>query len=330
MSSPIRAIAPLSFPWTTADPFLFCAYHKDDYPRGNAELGPDAALAGRQLGMDFANVDGWNMYHGERVPGFPAHPHRGFETVTIVRRGFVDHSDSLGACARFGPGDVQWMTAGAGIVHAEMFPLLRREQDNPLELFQLWLNLPRARKLVAPHFKMIWSEQIARREADGATLTVIAGACEELVGIAPPPESWAVDPQNDVAIWLVDLEPAASLRLPPARQAAMRSLYLYRGQVELGSKRVAAPSVISLDPRSSLELKGIASSALLMLQGQPIGEPVAQRGPFVMNSADEIIQAMVDYRQTGFGGWPWSSAAPVHPADETRFARHADGCGERP
>ena len=94
-------------------------------------MGPAASLAGRDIGMDFEGKDGWRMYHGDVVPGFPRHPHRGFETVTLVRRGFIDHSDSLGATARFGRGDVQWMTAGRGIVHAEMFPLREREAAEP-------------------------------------------------------------------------------------------------------------------------------------------------------------------------------------------------------
>ena len=110
-------------PWKTFDPFLFCVHHRDDYPAGDARLGPVTPLSGRNIGQDFDNKDGWNMYHGDVVPGFPRHPHRGFETVTVTRRGFVDHSDSLGATARYGEGDVQWMTAGSGIVHAEMFPL---------------------------------------------------------------------------------------------------------------------------------------------------------------------------------------------------------------
>ena len=145
-ADPVISVAPLGFPWETADPFLFCVHHDDAYPEGNEQMGPDASLAGRSIGQDFAGRDGWRMYHGDVVPGFPQHPHRGFETVTIVRRGLIDHSDSLGATARFGGGDVQWLTAGRGIVHSEMFPLLDTRRDRiPVELFQIWLNLPARR-----------------------------------------------------------------------------------------------------------------------------------------------------------------------------------------
>src|SRR5580765_695194 len=180
MDSPILALHPLGFQWPTADPFLFCVHHVDEYPAGNDRMGPAAPLAGRQIGNDFAGIDGWRMYHGRTVPGFPQHPHRGFETVTFVRSGLIDHSDSLGATARFGRGDVQWLTAGKGIVHSEMFPLLDESAPNPLELFQIWLNLPKADKLVAPHFSMLWDESVPRhrsRDAAGreTTVTVVAG-----------------------------------------------------------------------------------------------------------------------------------------------------------
>src|SRR5512134_2456183 len=132
MSNPILQVSPLGSRWQTADPFLFCVHHIDHFPKGNDQLGPAASLAGRAIGADFEGKDGWRMYHGEVVPGFPQHPHRGFETVTIVREGLIDHSDSLGATARFGHGDVQWLTAGRGIVHSEMFPLLDRAGPNPL------------------------------------------------------------------------------------------------------------------------------------------------------------------------------------------------------
>ncbi|MBC7604727.1 MAG: pirin family protein, partial [Ramlibacter sp.] len=191
-SSPVLNVQPLGFPWATQDPFLFCAYHDDAYPKGNAQLGPQESLAGRDIGQDFSRKDGWSMYHGDTVPGFPAHPHRGFETVTVVRKGLIDHSDSLGAKARFGQGDAQWVTAGEGIVHAEMFPLLDGERANPLELFQIWLNLPAKNKMVEPHFTMFWHEKIARVHATDAQgkacdVVCIAGSLNEVQGLPPPP-----------------------------------------------------------------------------------------------------------------------------------------------
>ena len=160
MGEAILSVGPLGFPWPTRDPFITCVYHVDGYPAGNDKLGPVGSLDGRELGQDFEGQDGWRMYHGQSVPGFPPHPHRGFETVTVVRRGFIDHTDSVGAAARYGEGDVQWLTAGGGVVHAEMFPLLNRDAPNPLELFQIWLNLPRAKKLANPGFDMFWRDSI--------------------------------------------------------------------------------------------------------------------------------------------------------------------------
>ena len=179
-TDPVLSVRPLGFNWETLDPFLFCVHHDDRYPAGNEALGPSASLDGRNIGQDFEGKDGWRMYHGDVVPGFPQHPHRGFETVTIVRRGLIDHSDSLGAVARFGGGDVQWLTAGKGIVHSEMFPLLERDGENPLELFQIWLNLPASNKMVEPHFSMLWNHTLPRQrlvDAEGrkTELTIIAG-----------------------------------------------------------------------------------------------------------------------------------------------------------
>jgi redox-sensitive bicupin YhaK (pirin superfamily) len=329
----VLATAPLGFPWPTADPFLFCVHHDDAYPRGNAALGPDASLAGRDIGQDFAGKDGWRMYHGDTVPGFPAHPHRGFETVTIVRRGLIDHSDSLGATARFGGGDVQWLTAGRGIVHAEMFPLVRRDADNPLELFQIWLNLPAKRKMAAPHFAMLWAEELPRtRHVDAAgratEVVHVAGHGEHPVPPSPPPESWAADPASGVAIATLRLEPQARYRLAGVGDPRIdRRLYFFAGAaLTIDGRRIAAGSMIAVRAGAALELvNGDALAELLLLQGRPIGEPLAQYGPFVMNTDEEIRQAFRDYQSTQFGGWPWPRPDPVHPREAGRFARHADG-----
>ena len=332
-------VRPLGFPWETLDPFLFCVHHDDAYPRGNGRFGPDASLAGRQLGQDFAGKDGWRMYHGESVPGFPSHPHRGFETVTIVRRGLIDHADSLGAAARFGGGDVQWLTAGAGIQHSEMFPLLDTTAPNPLELFQIWLNLPARRKMAAPHFTMFWSEDIPRhtlRDAEGRATEVvcIAGrlsAGDPALVLPPPPDSWAAQPDADLAIWTLKLAPHARFTLPPAQAAAARRrLYFFQGAgLAVAGQGLTEHAAIDVPAGQPVELvAGREAVELLMLQGCPIGEPVAQYGPFVMNTRGELQQAFDDYQRTRFGGWPWPDTAPVHGPQARRFARHVDGSVE--
>jgi redox-sensitive bicupin YhaK (pirin superfamily) len=332
-TSPVLQVVPLGFPWQTVDPFLFCAWHDDAYPKGDASMAPAASLAGREIGSDFSRKDGWSMYHGESVPGFPAHPHRGFETVTIVRKGLIDHSDSLGAKARFGGGDVQWVTAGSGIVHSEMFPLLKQDADNPLELFQIWLNLPARNKMAKPHFTMFWDGQVPRHREAGVEVAVIAGALGDVKAPAPPPESWAAQPDADVAIWTIRLEANAKWTLPAAAGAQTgRTLYFHEGAAAtVGGQRVESPVAIVLDAAQAVELQaGDQGAEFLLLQGRPIGEPVAQYGPFVMNTQAEIMQAMNDYRRTQFGGWPFEDSAPVHGKDAKRFAVHPDGRVEEP
>ncbi len=337
-SNSILETSPLGFPWVTADPFLFCVHHDDRYPAGTDDLGPARELLrGRNIGQDFEGKDGWRMYHGDVVPGFPQHPHRGFETVTIMRSGYIDHSDSLGATARFGAGDVQWLTAGEGIVHCEMFPLLEKEKANPLELFQIWLNLPKEDKLVPPHFAMLWRGDIPTvtftDDAGKKTeVTVIAGQLGDKRPPSPPPRSWASRPDTDVAIWSMKLEPGASWTLPPTTDPKItRTLYFFRGSslaIDGEVLRSHAAIVVKSDRALKLEA-GDEAVDILMLQGRPIGQPVVQYGPFVMNTRAEVQQAMLDYQRTRFGGWPWSNNAPVHGRDETRFAKHADGRIER-
>ena len=328
----ITNIKPLGFTWETNDPFLFCVHHLDSYPAGNDNMGPAASLEGRNLGQDFTTKDGWRMYHGEKIPGFPAHPHRGFETVTVVLKGFVDHSDSHGAAGRYGNGDVQWMTAGAGLQHSEMFPLLNKNKTNPLELFQIWLNLPKERKFSQPHYKMLWAEDIplySEKDENGRAIevTIIAGKIRNVTAPKPAPDSWAAEPENEVGIWLIKMEAHAQWTIPSSLPEVNRSIYFYRGS-ELnvaGIDVMPYHSIELLADQSVILENGKKDGFLLLLQGQPINEPVVQHGPFVMNTTSEIQQAFTNFRKTQFGGWPWRRDDNVHSTKMGRFAKYSDG-----
>ncbi len=328
MKSPIVETVKLEFPWVGLDPFIMTVHHVDHYPAGNDQLGPVEGLSGRRIGSDFSYQDGWSMYHGDVVPGFPQHPHRGFETVTVVRRGYVDHSDSLGATARYGGGDVQWLTTGSGIQHSEMFPLLQADKDNPLELFQIWLNLPPESKMVPAHFAMLWSENIPHiQPRPGVSVEVMAGEVEGHRAPEPPPDSWASSKDSHLAIWHISMESGAEWELPLGPAGANRMLHSVGGDDTLVADTSISEGVgVQLRPDVATLLVNRGGPAqFLLLQGMPIGAPVFQMGPFVMNTPEELRQAFDDYNRTGFGGWPWSSRSPVHERTEGRFALHADG-----
>lgn len=330
-TDPILGLVDLGFQWHGLDPFIVTMHHNDSYPQGNQHQGPSSSLEGRRIGSDFSGTDGWSMYHGALVPGFPQHPHRGFETVTVVRQGYVDHSDSLGATARYGGGDVQWLTTGAGIQHSEMFPLINDDADNPLELFQIWLNLPPESKMVPAYFAMLWSEEIPTYEpSDGIRIDVIAGELDGNVPASAPPDSWASNPDGNMAIWLIRLDTGASWTVPAHAAGLNRMLHFFEGEtVDISGVEVTSGTGIQLrsDVEVALTNHG-APAEFLLLQGKPIGAPVFQLGPFVMNTPEELQDAFADYRRTGFGGWPWSGPDPVHDRTDGRFALHADGTVE--
>ena len=272
------------------------------------------------------------MYHGHQVPGFPAHPHRGFETVTIARKGLIDHSDSLGAAGRFGHGDVQWMTAGKGVQHSEMFPLVNKNEENHLEIFQIWLNLPRIKKMVEPHFAMLWNDTIpvhTHTDTTGKTtsINVIAGVIDSTVAPAPAPNSWAASSQNEVAIWTIKMEPNATWTLPKASKDLNRTLYFFKGKTcQIANQTIENYKAIHLIANEETIIEnGEEEGHFLMLQGKPINEPVVQYGPFVMNTEAEIQETYNDYQQNQFGGWPWPKSDNVHDRNKTRFAFYADG-----
>jgi redox-sensitive bicupin YhaK (pirin superfamily) len=317
----------LGFTWGTQDPFLFCVHHHDIYPPGNENLGLDTEhLKGRNIGQDFDIRNGFRMYHGSEVPGFPAHPHSGFETVTIVLKGFIDHSDSLGAAARFGEGDVQWMTAGKGVQHSEMFPLLKNDSENELELFQIWLNLPEKSRSEDAFFKMLWSEEIPVIEENSSRIKLIAGRWGENSAPTPTPNSWGNDPNNELAIWLIDMDENAELELPLSSPDTKRQLFFFEGErLKINDFNLRNGRSAILKGEVLTRLKVSSKSRILLLQSKAINEPSTQHGPFVAASQNGIFQAIQKFQNGEFGTWQWEGTEPVHDKNLGRFAKYPDG-----
>ena len=317
----------MGFVRETLDPFLFCVHHLDLYPEGNERQGPNEPLVGRHIGSDFDEANDWKMYHGRTVPGFPAHPHRGFETITVVLEGLVDHFDSGGSTGRYGFGDVQWMTAGSGLQHSEMFPLVNQDKPNRLDLFQIWINLPAKDKMAEPGYEMIWAHEVPHIQLDGGDVRIISGSWGEHVAPSAPSASWAKNPENEVALYILTVKAGGSVELPTASAEANRMMY----HIDGGTATVESQK---LKPKYGMELHadvptvieaGKEDVRVLVLQGKPIAEPVSKHGPFVMNTVEEIYQAFSDYRRTEFGGWPWGPSDIVHPRAQGRFAKMSDG-----
>ena len=251
---------PLQMPWVTLDPFLFCVHHLDTYPQGDGKLEYPAPLSGRNVGSDFSGKDGWSMYHGSTV-GFPSHPHRGFETITIGRQGYIDHSDSLGAKARFGKGDVQWMTAGKGVVHSEMFPLINTAEQNPTELFQIWLNLPAQDKMVDPYFTMFWEDtiQIVDIVDDVGAHSAATSRRRHFQwarSAKTAPNSWASRVESDVRFGAFNLKPTPISLIPAAKDGTNRVLYFFNGvDLAINGQRCTVGHAIQVQPTETLLLE---------------------------------------------------------------------------
>lgn len=338
MNNKIKKIQKIGFQWPMENPFIFCAHHKDAYPKGNEVQGIDSELLiGREIGNDFSGKDGFSMYHGKVVPGFPVHPHRGFETVTIVLNGFVDHFDSKGSYGRYGNGDVQWLTTGAGCQHTEMFPLINKDKENPVELFQIWLNLPSKNKFVEADYKMLWAEDIPviefkNEKGSKTNIRLITGKLEGRGCLEPNKNSWAADKNNNVGIYLVKMEAEASMILPAVSETLIRNLYFYQGEGKLiiEGQSFEASTRIKLSGKEEISIiNGDKEAYFIVLEGEPINEPVVQYGPFVMNTKEEIYQAFRDYQETQFGGWPYDREDPVNKRTSGRFAHYADGREEK-
>lgn len=240
-----------------------------------------------------------------RPRGVGEHPHRGFETVTIVYRGEVAHRDSVGNAGLIGPGDVQWMTAASGILHEEFHSPRFTRTGGALEMAQLWVNLPARHKMSPPRYQTLVEAAIPRVElADGAgSVRVIAG---NHAGHAGPAATFSA-----LNVWDVRLRAGRELALPvPAGHTA--AIALLRGAVSVnGSPRVDAAQLLVLDRAGDeVHIEAAADSTLLLLSGEPIPEPIVGYGPFVMNSREEIETAMRDFQRGKFGRMPPLSTAP--------------------
>ncbi len=333
--NPVLEVVELGWPWAAQDPFLLCAHHTEHYPAGDAAFGaPLTAIDDPQARKAEARDQGYNLYFSlDGVPGFPNHPHRGMETVSILKRGYIDHADSLGSYGRYGPGDVQWMTAGEGIQHSEMFPLLHQDQPNEFELFQIWLNMPAATKMVEPAYKMMWAEEIPHYHHKGADVAVIAGVYQPveqgqdaIVPCGPTPDSWAAQAKAELAIWLVTLPPASGVTLPPAvRPDNQRTLFVPAGKgLHLAGQKIGANRRVRVVAQMTLALTndGPDEAVVMVMQGVPLEEPMVRSTVYVTNTIEELHQAKRDFQRTEFGGWPWPNRQPMHGAGFARFARY--------
>jgi hypothetical protein len=213
-----------------------------------------------------------------------------------------------------------------------MFPLLNKEGDNPLELFQIWLNLPRASKKVDPHFAMLWADEVPHyqttdEQGNAISVRIISGKLGELEAPVVSPNSWAADPENQVGIWTIELAPGAEWTLPEASGGLKRDIHYYRGgTMKVDGQSVDVQHTIQLQAdRPTKLVNGEQTSFLLLLQGRPINEPVVQHGPFVATTQGEIREAFLAYQEDEFGGWPWAKPDQTHGPDRGRFAKYADG-----
>ena len=245
----------------------------------------------------FLNHHGPQVYppHNDGLP-FGPHPHRGFETVTFVLDGELAHHDTAGHESVIGAGGVQWMTAGSGLVHAEVSPDAFRRDGGPLEILQLWVNLPARLKMARPRYVGLQRDQIPAVEVDGgrAVVHLISGRFEGRTG--------PIESLTGVMMATVDLKPSARVRFDALGGRAI-FCYVVRGRVRVDGAEVGPERLVELaDDGDAVEVEAIDDAVLLFGHAEPLDEPVVAHGPFVMNTEAEIAQAIRDYRAGRFDG----------------------------
>ena len=228
--------------------------------------------------------------------GFPSHPHRGFETVSYVLDGQLEHRDSYGNHGRLGPGDLQWMTAGSGLVHSEMPSAEIARNGGRLQMFQLWVNLPQRDKMTPPRYQELTGGRIPTVERAGATARVIAGEALGVRGL--------IETRIPIVYLHVTLAPGAKLdqSVPRSRNAFV---YVMKGEVEVADGALAKEGQFAIFEHDADDIVVTNASAspadFLLIAGEPLNEPVARYGPFVMNTRQELVQAYEDFQNGRMG-----------------------------
>lgn len=255
-------------------------------PRGGKALGPFVL-------MDYAGPEEFTPSTEPR--GVDTHPHKGFETVTVVFQGELEHRDSAGNSGKIGPGDVQWMTAASGILHEEKHSKAFTEQGGVLEMAQIWVNLPAKDKEAPPRYQTLLAGEIPEVDLPDSIgrIRLIAGDYNGTSG--------AAETFTDVTIWAVSISSAGEVTLP-IPEGHPGGIYVRQGTVVLGEETLTQSEFAEFsEDGQGLKIRAESPAELLVLAGEPINEPMVAYGPFVMNSMDEIQQAMMEFRAGKYG-----------------------------
>ena len=328
----VSKIVDINIHWSGDDPFTFVSHHHDEYPHGNAQLAPPLELiSGRNLGRDYQERFGFRMYHGRVVPGFPMHAHWGYETLSIAEKGFVDHFDTEKNFGRYGNGDVQWTLATNRYEHCEMYPLLNQEENNPVHITQVMINIPLDRKNKDNLVNNVWAEDIPVIEDDGCKVTLYCGTyCNKSI-YSPNPGSWATE-DNHVRIMKVELQPGKVFELESLPEGISRNVYFVSGKdADMDGTKVKPNLRFKMKTSTSLKItNGEEQSEFWVLEGRPIGEKQAAFGPVILSDLDEVRRSMDEIRIKEFQEWPWGVMDVTNPIDMGRELHRADGTVERP
>lgn len=317
--------------WDCEDPFIFATHHYDLYPKGNTQQAPPyEEIRRRSLGHDYDKLFGYRMYDGKVSPGFPLHPHWGYETFSVASKGYVDHFDNRGNQGRYGYGDMQWVSAGSLYCHDEIYPLAFMDRDNPVLLTQIHVNLPLEKKGTEPVVRTVWMEDIPAVKGEGWTASVYCGEFADVKGVPANPVSWAADPSHHVSIVKLDMEPGASVEVGPT-EAAHRNVYVTDGKATVEGEEFPHDTRLKMDTSATFTITmGKEPCEVWILEGDPIGEKQAAFGPAVLGSLDEVRKANRYVNEHIMDGWCWDYVNEKQDLGTERFFQAADGTVSAP